>query len=127
MRASAQEPPRSRRHARATWRRRKRAVAEQIIDLSHELTDALDQPALADGVADLRLLNTVRDGLGCLQHAMLLLEYKLDRAPYPAPTSPPLDTLFGAPASQEERDMRWDLFDKSCDLYRAARRLWKSS
>ena len=102
-------------------------LAERIIDLSHQLTDALDQPALADGVADLRLLNAVRDGLGSLQYSLLLLEYKHDRAPYAAPVPPPLDTLVGAPASQEQRDYRWELFDKSCDVYRAARRLWKGS
>ena len=102
-------------------------LAERIIDLSHQLTDALDQPALADGVADLRLLNAVRDGLGSLQYSLLLLEYKHDRAPYAAPVPPPLDTLVGAPASQEQRDYRWEHFDKSCDVYRAARRLWKGS
>ena len=73
------------------------------------------------------LLNAVRDGLGSLQYSLLLLEYKHDRAPYAAPVPPPLDTLVGAPASQEQRDYRWELFDKSCDVYRAARRLWKGS
>lgn len=99
-------------------------LAEQIIDLSHKLTDVLSstEPALADDQADLRFLNAVRDGLGSLQHATMLLQHKRDCAPYPPPVPPPLDALVGAPASQEQRDFRWDLFGKACEVYHAARR-----
>ena len=99
-------------------------TAANMAEKSSLIIETLDE---MDDELTVKLLNMAHDALGELQYAMLLLEHKVEEAPYPKPCVPPTRANKKEPSlSQEQIQYRWGVWDAACARYAATRRLWLS-